>query len=156
MEECNKKQPLSLDALDEKILRELQLDAKKPLRDIAAKLKSTAVTVMKRIKRMEQQGVIKGYGVSINYEKLGYGITVVIEVRISKGMLFELERKIAKSPHVYAVYDTTGEFDATLLARFTSTGQLDRFVKRIQKEDFVERTHTKLVLNTIKEGHIQL
>jgi DNA-binding Lrp family transcriptional regulator len=147
---------MKIDKYDEKIINELIENAKMPLRKLAAQLNISFVTVMNRIKRMEKEGIIQKYTSRIDYEKLGYGVHVLIEIKISKGKLLELEKKIAKSPHVYAVYDTTGEFDATVFAKFRSTRSMDDFLKKVQKYDFVERTNTKLVLNTIKESQIAL
>jgi len=147
---------MKLDKYDEKILNELINNAKIPLRKLALKVNLSFVTVMNRIKKLEKQGIIKKYSTKISYQKLGYDTFVIIEVRIAKGKLFELEKKIANSPNVYAVYDTTGEYDAMVLAKFRSTRGMDIFLKKIQTFDFVERTNTILVLNTIKEGEIRL
>ncbi len=154
--EFNKVIPMKIDKIDEQILDELIINAKIPLRELASKLKVSFVTVMNRIKKLEKEGVIKGYSAKLNYEKMGYGVHVLIEIRIAKGKLFELEKKIARNPSVYAVYDSTGEYDATIFAKFKSTRAMDNFLKKIQTYDFVERTNTKLVLNTIKEGQIRL
>ena len=131
-------------------------NSKISLRELATKLKISFVTVMNRIKKLEKEGIIKQYTSKINYDKLGYGVSVLIEIRIAKGKLFELEKKIASSQNVYAVYDTTGEYDATILAKFKTTQQMDKFLKLIQTFDFVERTNTKLILNTIKEEQIKI
>ncbi|MBI2651431.1 Lrp/AsnC family transcriptional regulator [Candidatus Woesearchaeota archaeon] len=155
-EKFNKISAVKIDNTDEKIINELIENAKTPLRTLAKKLNISFVTVMNRIKRLEALGVIENYTAKINYDKLGYGVSVVIDVRISKGKLFELENKIAKSNNVYIVYDTTGDFDAVIIGKFKSTASMDHFLKSIQKYPFVERTHTKLVLNTIKESPIKL
>lgn len=154
--DINKYKMADLDKIDEKILSELVDNAKIPLRELGMKVGVSFVTVMNHIKSLEKEGIIQGYCTKINYDKLGYDIHTLVEIRISKGKLFELEKKIAKLPNVYAVYDTTGEFDATILAKFKNTRQMDSFVKQIQTYDFVERTNTKLILNTIKEKSIRL
>jgi len=147
---------MKIDMLDEKIINELTENAKIPLRKLAHKLKVSFVTVMNRIKKMEKEGIIEKYIAKINYEKLGYDVHVCIDVRISKGKLLELEKKIASNPNIYLVYDTTGGFDATVIGLFRSTRVMDAFLKKIQTYDFVERTNTKLILNTIKEEQIKI
>jgi len=143
---------LEIDEQDRKLINELNENAKIPLRELATKLGISFITVRNRIKRLEKEGIIERYTAKINYRKLGYDIQVLIEIRISKGKLIELEEKIAKAPNVYAVYDTTGGFDATIIGRFKTTRAMDDFLKKIQTYDFVERTNTKLILNTIKEN----
>jgi len=147
---------MKIDKLDEKIINELTENGKIPLRKLAGKLKVSFVTVMNRIKHLEKEGVIEKYIAKINYEKLGYDVHVLIDVRIAKGKLFELEKKIAHHPNIYLVYDTTGGFDCTVIGLFKSTRIMDNFLKKIQTYDFVERTNTKLILNTIKEEQIKI
>ena len=150
------KMTIKIDKKDELIINELIQNAKIPLRKLATKLDVSFVTVMNRTKRLENAGIIRGYSANIDYSKLGYDIHVIIEVRIAEGKLLELEKKIAQSKNIYAVYDATGEFDATIIGRFTSTRTMDSFVKKICALDFVDRTNTKLVLNTIKEDNMLL
>lgn len=147
---------MKIDKTDEKIMNELIKNSKITLRNLAKKTQTSFVTVMNRVKHMEREGIIKGYSAKIDYEKLGFGVNVIIEVRISRGKLIELERRISQFPNVYTVYDTTGEFDATVIGRFKSTRSMDNFLKKIQTFDFVERTDTRLVLNTIKEENMKI
>jgi DNA-binding Lrp family transcriptional regulator len=63
----------------------------------------------------------------------------------------EVERKISKNPHVYEIYDTTGDWDALIVARFKNREELNTFIKRVLAEDHVERTMTVLVLNVVKD-----
>ncbi len=145
-----------VDKLDEKIMNELSINSKIPLRELALKMGVSFVTVMNRIKKLETKKIIKRYSAIIDHELIGYEVHVLIDIKIAKGKLFELERRIARSKNVYAVYDTTGEFDAVVLGKFNSTRSMDKFLKQMQGYDFIERTNTKLVLNTIKEEQISL
>lgn len=131
-------------------------DSRLSLRKIAKKAGISPATAMGRIRRLEKGGCIKRYSALLDYELLGYDIDVLIDIKISKGKLFELERKLAKSRNVFAVYDCTGEFDAAVLARFKNRRAMDAFLKKIQKYDFIERTNTRLILNTIKDEHVKI
>lgn len=145
---------MDLDPKDKKILNILVENSRLSLRQIAKKAKVSVATVMHHVKKLEKDGIIKNYTAKLDYEKVGYDVEVIIEIRISKGKLFEVERKIAMHPNVFAVYDITGAFDAVVLARFPTRRQMDNFLKKLQTYDFVERTETKLILNTIKEENI--
>ena len=81
---------------------------------------------------------------------------MIVEIRIAKGKLFDVEHKIASNNNVVAVYDVTGSFDAIVIARFRTRREMDAFLKKIQQYDFVERTETKFILNTIKEKQVFL
>ena len=147
---------MRIDELDKKIINILLEDSRLSYRQIAQKLKISTATVINRIHNLEKEGIIKKYTANIDYEKLGYDIPVIIELKITKGKLFEVEKKISKNPNVSFVYDTTGELDATLIARFKTRRAMDNFLKHIQAYDFIERTNTKLILNVIKEENMEL
>ena len=145
---------MELDPLDRNILSVLLEDSRYSFRQIAERVKVSPATVLNRIKELDRIGIIKQYTTLLDYEKLGYDVEVIIEVRISKGKLFEVEKQIAHHPNVFAVYDVTGDFDAILLTRFTDRKKMDAFLKKIQTFDFVERTHTRMILHTIKEKQV--
>ncbi|RLI25582.1 MAG: AsnC family transcriptional regulator [Candidatus Hecatellales archaeon] len=140
-----------MDELDLKILGELLRDGRQSFREIARNLGIATGTVLTRIKNLERQGVIKGYTAILDHEKLGYELTVVVEITVSKGKLLEVDREIAKKPNVCAVYDVTGLTDAIVVAKFKNREELSKFTKSLLSIPHVERTNTHLVLTTIKE-----
>jgi DNA-binding Lrp family transcriptional regulator len=140
-----------LDALDRRILEELNRDARKSHREIARRLEVAPTTVIARVERMEKEGVIRGYIPVLDDERLGFDLTATIGIRISKGRLREVEERLAKDPRAYAIYDVTGDFDALLIGRFRGRSDLDRFVKKALQDPFIERTSTQVVLNRVKE-----
>ncbi len=147
---------MKLDPLDKNILSVLVEDSRYSFRQIAKKVKVSPATVLNRIKQLEKNGFIRQYSTLLDYVKLGYDVEVVIEVRIAKGKLFEVEKQIAHHPNVFAVYDVTGDFDAIILARFPSRKKMDSFLKKLQTYDFVERTNTRLILNAVKEKNVKV
>ncbi len=144
------------DNLDKRIIRELQQNSRQSYREIARKLNVSTATIMHRVNYLEQQKIIQKYSAKIDTKQFGYDVKVIIDLRVSKGKLLQVEKKIAMHPNVIAVYDTTGNFDIIIIAEFKSTKQMDNFLKLIQTYDFVERTNTKLVLHTMKEDGIEV
>jgi DNA-binding Lrp family transcriptional regulator len=142
---------MQLDETDVKIMKALTLDARLSSRQIASQCGISIGTVLSRIKRMEKDGVIKGYSVMLDHEKLGYELTIVCEITVSKGRLLEVENEIARLPNVCCVYDVTGLTDAVIIAKFKKREELSKFTKRLLAVPYVERTNTHVVLTTIKE-----
>ena len=140
-----------LDELDVAILRRLNTDARKSFRDIARELRVSISTISNRVKRLEQEGIIVGYIPVLDEKKLGYDVLAVIGIRISKGKLLEVQRKIGREDKVVDVYDVTGEYDSVIIARFRNTKELDAFIKRLVAMENVERTYTQVVLNVVKQ-----
>jgi DNA-binding Lrp family transcriptional regulator len=135
----------------ERVLNALLENSRMSSREIGKKTNLSTATVIKKIKEMQEKGIIKGFTAKVDYEKLGFDFPALIDIRVAKGKLFEVENKIAKEKAVKAVYDVTGHFDATILANFRKRKEMDSFLKKLQKIEFVERTETKLILNKVKE-----
>jgi DNA-binding Lrp family transcriptional regulator len=142
---------MNLDETDVKILKMLISDARLSSRQISKKSGVSIGTVLTRMKKMEAEGVIRGYSAIIDHEKLGYQLTALTELTVSKGRLLEVENEIARMPNVCCVYDVTGITDAFVIAKFKNREELSAFAKRLLALPFVERTNTHMVLTTIKE-----
>jgi DNA-binding Lrp family transcriptional regulator len=142
---------MHLDETDVEILKALTLDARLSSRQIAKQCGVSIGTVLSRIKRMENEGIIRGYSALLDHEKLGYELTVVSEITVSKGRLLEVENEIARLPNVCCVYDVTGLIDAIIVAKFKNREELGKFTKRLLAIPYVERTNTHVVLTSIKE-----
>ena len=141
-----------LDDTDRSIIEVLERDARTSLRRIAEEVDVSLGTVSHRVKKLEENGVIKDYRVIVNSEKVGWNLNVVIGLRIEKGRLIEIQEKIARDNRVYGVYDVTGEFDSMVIARARDRSDLDDLSKNVLSMDGVVRSVTHLVLNTVKEG----
>jgi DNA-binding Lrp family transcriptional regulator len=143
---------LELNETDKRILKGLLDDARFSSRQIAKNVGVSVGTVLSRIRRMEDEGLIKGYSVILDHEKLGYQLTVLTEITVSKGRLVETESEIAKIPNVCGVYDVTGLTDAIIVAKFKSREDLGHFTKRLLALPYIERTNTHVVITTVKEN----
>ena len=144
---------MDLDQVDIKILENLLTDTRISGRQLARKVNVSVGTVIAKIKRMEKEGIIKGYSTVLDHEKLGYELTVITEILVSKGRLLEVEKEIAEMPKVCAVYDVTGLTDAMIIAKFKNRRELSEFTKKLLSMPYVERTNTHVVLTAIKEDY---
>ncbi len=140
-----------MDETDVKILRSLVSDARLSSRQVSKKSGVSIGTVLTRMKKLEKEGIIRGYSAVVDHEKLGYMLTALIEITVSKGRLLEMENEIARMSNVCAVYDVTGLTDAFVIAKFKSREDLSSFAKRLLALPYVERSNTHVVLTTIKE-----
>ena len=141
----------ALDEIDRKLLKELLKDSKRSYRELAKAIGVSTATVINHVQRLESAGVIKDYSIRLDHERLGYELTVITEITVSKGKLLETDEEIAKLPYVCAVYDITGLTDAMVVAKFKSRSSLSEFTKKLLAMPNVERTNTHMVLTTIKE-----
>jgi DNA-binding Lrp family transcriptional regulator len=108
---------------------------------------------MTRIKKLLKAGVIEGYTVRINHQKLGYDLTTITELTLTKGenRLAKVENEISDYPGVCSLYNITGTADGLVVAKFKNRTELSNFTKKLLSIDSVQRTNTHIVLFTMKE-----
>lgn len=140
-----------LDDIDRKLLKELLMNSNRSQRELAKTIGVSTATVINHIQRLESAGVIKDYTVMLDFERLGYELTAIVAMTVSRGKLIEVEKAVSKLPYVCAVYDITGEIDAIIIAKFRNRQELSEFPKALLGMPDIQRTNTHVVLNTIKE-----
>jgi len=140
-----------IDELDRKIIRVLNLNARKSFREVAKEVGTSVTAVINKVKKLESSKVIKGYIPVIDAEYFGYNLIAIIALRISQGKLLETQEKISQNPQITAVYDITGEWDSLAIGYFKDTDDLNGFIKNLLSLRYVDRSVTHLVLNVVKE-----
>jgi DNA-binding Lrp family transcriptional regulator len=118
---------------------------------IAHKLGISVGTAVNRVKSLEDRGILKGYTVIVDPNKVGYTQTVIVLGQAEGKYLSEVEKEVAKMDHVISVYDITGDFDFAVIARFKDKESLNAFIKSLLAAPYVKRTVTHIALNVIKE-----
>ncbi len=140
-----------LDKTDVQVLTEVLRDSRQSYREIARRIGVSPGTVVSRVRDMEEKKIISKYTAQVDFEKLGYDLTVVTEITISSGMVFEAGIEITNMRESCAIYNVTGDSDVMVIAKFRNREELSNFTKALLKIPNVERTKTHLVLNTLKE-----
>ncbi len=141
-----------LDGLDIEILRILSENCKKSAREIARMLGKSPTIIAKKVKKLEQLGILVGCRGEIDYKKLGYGLLALILLNVEGAHIEEVERQLAAEPNVRIVYDITGDFDVAVVALFKSVEDLDKFVKRLLKNPYIKRSVTSVVFRAVKDS----
>lgn len=147
---------MKIDQSSKRILNALINNSKKSYRELAKEAHVSVATVSNKLKELEKEKIIKKYTTLIDYDELGYDTHVFIKIRVSQGKEFVVEKKLLNDLHVSAIYDITGDFDVLVIARFRNRKDLDKYLKKIQTFEFVNRVQTNLILNTIVEEPIEV
>jgi len=140
-----------IEELDKKIIRVMNVNARKSFREIAKEVGTSVTAVIGAVKRMESSGAIRGYFPAVDPARFGFDLCALVALRISQGKILETQRRIAEDVRVSAVYDVTGEWDSIVVAYFQGRDDLNRFLKKVTAMPYVDRTVTHLVLNTVKD-----
>lgn len=140
-----------MDETDRTLLRALREDGRASHRELAARTGMSLATVNRRIRRLEDRGIIAGYTAILDPHAIGWAMTVIIGLRIEKGHLRPVQKEISKDARVFAVYDVTGEWDGMVLARVRDRADLDDLAKTTLSQEHIARTNTMVVLSTVLE-----
>lgn len=98
-----------LDALDGRILDALSEDARLPVAELARRVGLSAPSVAERLRRLEEAGVIEGYGLRINPVAMGLTITAWLRIRPVPGQLHHVAKLIQDQPEIVQCDRITGE-----------------------------------------------
>ena len=121
------------DDVDKQILQILKLDGRASIRDIAEKLGISPATVSRKIKRLEEDNIIKAYVSIIEDEQIGKGSRAVLLVRTSgEKSQSDVIGKISDMEDICNVFLTMGNYDLILTACTISESELYNIIKRIR------------------------
>lgn len=138
---------VKLDEIDHQILDMLIDNTRIPFTDIAKKLLISAGTVHVRVKKMEEQGIVKGSSLMLDYKKLGYSFIAYVGVYLNNTSQtkFVLER-INDISFVTVAHITTGKFNIFCKVRARSTEHAKEIIFMLDDIDGVYRTETMISL----------
>lgn len=120
--------------------------------DLAVNLGMSGPAIADRVRRLEEQGVIKGYTAMINPESVGYEMIAFLSTSIDKLKHRELFlSRISEISEVQECHHIAGEDDYLLKVRCRGTKDLDRIIQELRELPGVFKTRTTIVLNTFKD-----
>jgi len=148
----------AIDRLDRAILRHLQSDGRATFDEIAARVGLSASAVLRRVRRLEEAGVIDRYVALVRPESVGLGLMAYINVRLEKHTEnhkrnpMDLFRAAVQAwPEVVECAALTGEMDYLLRVVVSDMAHYSRFVmETLLKHPSVEDCRTSFVLDRIK------
>ncbi|MBX5321480.1 MAG: Lrp/AsnC family transcriptional regulator [Candidatus Bathyarchaeota archaeon] len=150
-----------LDEKDLAILNLLQKNCRMTAKEIARKIDSPITTVFAKIKRMEQQGIIKEYRAILDHKKLNFGVTAFIlasfSYRTGKNEETPLSQRaiaeqISKFPEVQEVHIISGDWDILIKVKDKDVDAIGKFVvDKLRTVKGIEKTLTCMVFDTPKE-----
>ena len=122
-----------LDETDRALLRLLQQDADQSAAALAENLDMSQPAIWRRIKRLKEEGVIKGVALNLNREKLGLGVTVFLGIKLAtKGRvsLEDFERAVKAIPEVQQIEHVLGLYDYRLRVVARDISDFERVLRR--------------------------
>ena len=147
------REPAKLDDLDWRLLARLQEDARVSTAELARQFKLSPPGVQKRLRRLEEKGVIHRYVTVVNREAVGLDLLCFVLVMLAHHRADSVKRfraGVVAMPEVLECHHLTGEFDCLLKLVVANHEELQRFLERLMKVGGVDRLRTSIVLSEIK------
>jgi Lrp/AsnC family leucine-responsive transcriptional regulator len=140
------------DAIDLQILNTLQEHGRIALTKLAEQVGLSAPSVMERVKKLEDIGVITGYHATVNARKLGKDVTAFIGVSIGDPRTIDVfEQTVEQLDDILECHHVTGEHTVLLKVKTHNTATLESLIRTIRMIGGVIRTETMVVLSTHTE-----
>ena len=130
--------PISVDAIDLKLLDELQRDASRSNQAIAEAVHVSAATSLRRVKRLTDAGIIERTVAILSPEALGHGLTAIVEITLDRQAIDRIEAFEARAvaePGVQQCYRTQGGPDFVLIAQIADMPAYQALAQRLFTSD---------------------
>jgi Lrp/AsnC family transcriptional regulator, leucine-responsive regulatory protein len=151
---------MNLDAIDKKLLRALQNDGRLTNADLAQRIGLSASACLRRLQRLEQDGVIEGYSATLNGEAIGKPTTVFIEVTLDSQVgkaLDAFERAVAACDDILECHLMSGDFDYLLRVAVADMRDYERVHRqRVAAFPHVARIRTAFAMRAVvaRRGYV--
>ncbi len=144
----------TIDDLDRRILSELQRDTDQNLDALGARVGLSRNAVWRRIRRLEEEGVIRGRVALLDAGRLDLGLMVFIQVRTSRHAADWLEafaRAMRDTPEILGAYRMSGDLDYLIRARVRDMAAYDRLYQRLIRRVDLADVSASFVMEELKD-----
>jgi Lrp/AsnC family transcriptional regulator len=146
-----------IDDIDRRLLAELQRDGTLSVDQLSERVSLSRNACWRRVRRLEEDGVITGRVALVDAEKLGLGLSVFILIRTSNhdpGWLAKFRAAATSFPEITGVYRMSGDLDYVLRARVADVKAYDRLYQRLIAKVPLSDVSASFVMEEIKETTI--
>ncbi|MCV6597912.1 MAG: Lrp/AsnC ligand binding domain-containing protein [Mangrovicoccus sp.] len=149
-----------IDSIDQKILMELGAEARLTMTELAHRVGLSKTPVIARVKRLESEGYIEGYGARLNWSRLGRNHITYVELRMTttrEAALEEFRAAVLRVPEIVECAMIAGDFDYILKVRSRSIDDFRRCLgETISALPHVAATSTHVVMEQVKADEMGL
>ena len=146
---------MKLDEIDRALLAALQSDGQISYADLGGRVGLSSSTVNDRLKRLKAKGVLRRITAEVAPEPLGLDLLAFLLVELGEHRREkEFVAAMRVRPEVLECHHMAGDYSYLLKLRLTGTAHLERFLtEQVKSMSGIQRTHSLIVLSTVKETH---
>lgn len=150
-------EPMKLDRFDRALLSVLQAEGRIANSALAERVNLSESACLRRMRALEESGLIEGYVALINQERAGCPVNVFVNITLDRQDQTDLngfEQAVRKIPEVMECYLMTGDFDYLLRVVVADTADFERLhSKHLTRLPHVARVHSSFALRTVQKAH---
>ena len=142
-----------VDKIDRQLINLMQKDATLTTAELADKVGLSASPCARRIKRLEQEGVISGYRAIVSRDTVGIAMTVFVEVSLNNhqaSSIDEFEHAVVEMDEVISCHVVSGAYDYLLEVVSKDLAGYETFTRKLQRLENVKDIHTHLAIRQVK------
>ena len=146
---------IALDRQDVRILNFLQQNSQIPRLELAERVGLSSSQCFRRLKRLEEEGVIDRYVAVLDKKKAGIGVSAAIMVQYRKSEVDARQRAIEviqQTPIIYECHSITGEYDFMLRVYCKTMEEFNNLVNETFQVSFISGLHSYMFLSCIKDS----
>ncbi|MFB6169897.1 MAG: HTH-type transcriptional regulator Lrp [Haloarculaceae archaeon] len=143
---------MTYENLDRKLVNALLDDGRASLRSLAEELGVSVTTVSNHLSDLEEEGIIEGYTPKVNYAKLGYDVTAILQLKVEGSALPEITDRLRDHANMVSVYEVTGDHDIIAIGKFEDTDAMNGHIKELLTDPDIRQSNTSVVLNAVCEN----
>jgi Lrp/AsnC family transcriptional regulator for asnA, asnC and gidA len=141
---------LPIDEIDIQILSMLRLNSRAANIEVARDLKISEATVRRRIKNLEEKGIIKGYSTYIDYQLIENPVKAYVHLGVASETRDDVVKKIVAHNRAVAVYRVTGDFEILCVMLFVDMSEMQTFIDSYLKMEGITKVLTQIVMSPYK------
>ena len=147
---------MTIDRFDRSILQALQLDGRISNSALAERVNLSESACLRRVRALEESGLIEGYTARINQQRAGCPVNVFVNITLERQDEVDLrkfEEAVRKIPEVMECYLMTGDYDYTVRVVVADTADYERIhSKHLTRLPGVARIHSSFALRTVQKS----
>jgi DNA-binding Lrp family transcriptional regulator len=143
---------MTYENLDAELINALLGNGRASLRSLAEDLDVSVTTVSNHLNDLEEQGVVTGYTPIVDYEKVGYDVTAILQLKVEGSSLPEVTSRLKDQKQMVCVYEVTGDYDVIAVGKFKDTDDMNDLIKTLLADADIRESNTSVVLNAAVEN----
>ena len=138
--------------LDGQLINALLNNGRESYRSLAEELNVSVTTVSNHLTDLEAAGVVEGFTPTVDYDKLGYDVTAILQLKVRGEALPTVTESLRGEKQMISVYEVTGDYDVIAVGKFNDTDDMNDQIKAVLSNADINESNTSVVLNIVAEN----